>query len=175
MTYDDSADSIIFREVQKFRQIWLLVLLLVTTGLTWYGAIEQLIYGHPFGSNPVSDEGMIAILIGMGLIFPIFMLSIRLVVVVRNSGLYVKFFPIHLSFRHYPINDIISAEAVRYRPLRDYGGWGIRYGRNGKAYSISGNKGILLEFKNGKKLLVGSREADVLKMSIEQSRNRSNY
>ncbi|TQD26154.1 DUF6141 family protein [Methanolobus vulcani] len=175
MTYDDSADSVIFREVQKFRQIWLLALLLVTTGLTWYGAIEQLVYGRPFGSNPASDEGMLAILIGMGIIFPIFMLSIRLVFVVRNSGLYLKFFPFHLSFKHFPFSDIISAEVVRYRPLRDYGGWGIRYGRNGKAYNISGNKGLMLEFRNGKRLLLGSQEPDVLKMSIEQGRNREGY
>ncbi|WP_321428637.1 DUF6141 family protein [uncultured Methanolobus sp.] len=175
MTYDDSGDSIIFREVQKFRQIWLLALLLLTTGITWYGAIEQLVYGHPFGSNPASDEGMIGILIGFGIIFPLFMLSIRLVVVVRNSGLYVKFFPIHLSFKHYPFNDIISAEVIRYRPLRDYGGWGIRYGRKGKAYNISGNKGLMLEFRNGKRLMLGSREPEVLKMSMEQGQNRNSY
>nr|WP_321498781.1 DUF6141 family protein [uncultured Methanolobus sp.] len=175
MTYDDSADSIIYREVQKFRQIWLLVLLLLTAGLTWYGAIEQLVYGHPFGTNPASDEGMIAILAGMGIIFPIFMLSLRLEVVVRNSGLYVKFFPLHLSFRHFPFNEIISAEVISYRPLRDYGGWGIRYGRNSKAYSISGNKGLMLEFRNGKRLMLGSQEPDVLKMSMEQGRNRNNY
>ncbi|MDK2946979.1 MAG: hypothetical protein PWQ63_139 [Methanolobus sp.] len=175
MTYDGSADSVIFREVQKFRQIWLMALLLVTTGITWYGAIDQLLYGRPFGSNPVSDKGMVAILIGMGIIFPLFMLSIRLVFVVRNSGLYVKFFPLHLSFKHYPFNDIISAEVVRYRPLRDYGGWGIRYGRNSKAYSVKGNKGLMLEFKNGKHLMLGSQQPDVLKMSIEQGRNRNSY
>ena len=57
---------------------------------------------------------------------------------------------------------------MRYRPLRDYGGWGIRYGRNGKAYNISGNKGLMIEFRNGKRLMLGSREPEVLKMSIEQ-------
>jgi hypothetical protein len=97
------------------------------------------------------------------------------VVVVRNSGLYVKFFPFHLSFRHFSFSDILSAEAVRYRPLRDYGGWGIRYGRNGKAYNISGNKGLMIEFRNGKRLMLGSREPEVLKMSIEQGRNRNTY
>ena len=40
----------------------------------------------------------------------------------------------------------------------DYGGWGIRYGRKGKgkAYSVSGNSGVLLTFNNNKTILIGS-------------------
>jgi len=174
MTYDDFADSVIFREVQKFRQIWLWSIVLLTAGMMWYGAIEQLVYGRPFGNNPVSDGGMFLILVAFGVLFPLFIMSIRLVVEVRNSGLYVKFFPIHLSFRHYSFDDISSANVIRYHPLRDYGGWGIRYGCRGKAYNISGNKGLMLVFTNGKRLMLGSQEPEVLKMSIEQGRNRRN-
>ncbi|MBP1908658.1 DUF6141 family protein [Methanolobus bombayensis] len=175
MTYDDNSDSIIFREVQKFRQLWLLILLLATTGLVWYFAIEQLVYDRSFGNNPLSDRGMLINLVLIGIILPIFILSIRLVVEVRNSGLYVKFFPIHLSFKHFTFSDISSAEAVRYSPLKDYGGWGIRYGRKGKAYNISGKKGLLLTFTNGKRLMLGSKEPEVLKMSIEQGTTRHKY
>ncbi len=34
--------------------------------------------------------------------------------------------------------------ARKYRPIREYGGWGIRYGWNGRAYSTSGNEGVQL-------------------------------
>lgn len=41
---------------------------------------------------------------------------------------------------------------------RDYGGWGIRYGRKGKAFNVFGSRGLQLEFTNGKRLLIGSQK-----------------
>ncbi|WP_340818685.1 DUF6141 family protein [Methanolobus sp. WCC4] len=172
MTNNDPVDPIIFRESQRFTQPWVWLVVLLPAAMAWYGALEQLVYGRPYGTNPVSDQGMVIILIAFGILLPLFILSIRFVVVVRNSGIYVKFFPIHLSFRHYPFEDIYAYDAVTYRPLRDYGGWGIRYGSHGKAYNIKGNRGLMLKFTNGKHLLLGSQESDVLKMSVDQARNR---
>ena len=51
---------------------------------------------------------------------------------IRGDGLYVRF--ILFGF-----NETESAEATKYRPIRDFGGWGIRYGRTGKAYNVSSN------------------------------------
>jgi hypothetical protein len=39
----------------------------------------------------------------------------------------------------------------------EYGGWGIKYGKMGKAYNVSGNRGVQLEFTDGKRLLIGSQ------------------
>jgi hypothetical protein len=57
----------------------------------------------------------------------------------------------------------------------DYGGWGIRYGLKGKAYSISGNRGVFFAFTEGKKvrkLMIGSqipeKLAEAVKKSIEK-------
>ncbi|SFM20157.1 DUF6141 family protein [Methanolobus profundi] len=173
MTRDDPADPVIFKEVQRFTQFWVWLAVLLPAAMAWYGAIEQLVYGRPYGTNPVSDQGMVSILVAFGFLLPLFILSIRLVIVVRNSGIYVKFFPVHLSFKHYPFESISAYDAVTYRPLRDYGGWGIRYGSQGKAYNIKGNRGLMLKLTNGKHLLLGSQESDVLKMSVDQGRSRT--
>jgi hypothetical protein len=53
-----------------------------------------------------------------------------------------------------------------YRPIRDYGGWGIRYGRGGKAYNVSGNRGVMLELSDGQKLLIGSQRPEELANAI---------
>jgi TATA-box binding protein (TBP) (component of TFIID and TFIIIB) len=42
----------------------------------------------------------------------------------------------------------------------------------GKAYNVSGNKGVQLVFKNGKKLLIGSQKADELAKAIESVMNK---
>ena len=57
---------------------------------------------------------------------------------------------------------IASSEAVTYRPLPDYGGWGIRgVGRN-VALNARGNRGVRLTLRDGRTVLVGSQKADAL-------------
>lgn len=50
-----------------------------------------------------------------------------------------------------------------YDALSEYGGWGLKGGAlwnnsKGKAINVSGNIGIQLELKNGKKLLIGTQK-----------------
>ena len=54
----------------------------------------------------------------------------------------------------------------------DYGGWGIRRGRRGWAYNVSGNRGVLLQLENEKTLLIGSQRPDELAAAIEAQRGR---
>ncbi len=168
-----TSNSSIYREVQKFNQFWIWVLVLLPAAMAWYGAIEQLVYGRPYGDNPTSNEGMFAIWLGIGVLLPLFIMSIRLVIDVRNDGIHIKFFPIHLSFKHYSFETIAAYSVITYRPILDYGGWGIRYGSKGKAYNIRGNRGLLIEFKEGKHLMLGSQEPEILKMAIDQGQNRN--
>lgn len=149
-----------FREVQKFNQWWFQAIVLLTTAFIWYSAIVQLVYGKPVGDDPMSDNSMIVMWLAFGILFPVFMNSLRLVVEVRNNGLYFQFYPFHFSFKHTPFDEIKNYQARDYRPLRDYGGWGVRYGLGGKAYTTSGSRGVLFEFSNGKRLMLGSQKAD---------------
>jgi hypothetical protein len=42
----------------------------------------------------------------------------------------------------------------------EYGGWGYRVGgkKSGIAFNVSGNMGVQIELKNGKKILLGTRK-----------------
>jgi hypothetical protein len=161
--------SPIFREVQKFRQFWVSSLVLIPAVVILYGAYKQLVLGQPFGNNPASDSTMVILTMIFGFLFPLFIFSMKLVTEVRSDGVYVRFFPFHLAFKKFKYSDIASYKAVHYSALRDYGGWGIRYGLNGKAYNISGNDGIMLEFQNGKHLLIGSQRTHEFLLALEQS------
>jgi hypothetical protein len=63
---------------------------------------------------------------------------------VKNDGIYYRFYPVQLTFRHIGWNELRCVKPVTYRPLAEYGGWGIRYGRNGIAYNVSGAEGVRL-------------------------------
>jgi hypothetical protein len=157
-----SGNQILFREEQKFNQLWLWVLVLIPASISWYAAIEQLVFKRTFGTNPASDGGAVLIWVIFGILFPIFMASLRLVTEVRSDGLYVRFYPLHRSYRKFPFDSIRSCHVQKYRPIRDYGGWGIRYGLKGTAYNVSGDRGVLLEFWDGSKLMIGSQQPEGL-------------
>jgi len=135
--------NVIFREVQKwgtwFR--WLLVFsMLVAVAGSGYAAVMIL---------KKEPENMTEVLIAVscGVIIPIILGVLfwinRLETEVRTDGLYVRFFPFHLSFKRFGAEDLSECFARKYRPIMEYGGWGIRCSfRAGKAYNMSGNERI---------------------------------
>jgi len=152
----------LYREIQHFRQVWLWALVLFIALLSLYGAFQQLILGKPFGNNPAPDGVMIVLAILFGIGLPLFMNTTNLTTEICSDGLYFRFFPFHLSFRRIGTQEIKDFKACTYSPIKDYGGWGIRYGRKGKAYNVSGNRGVQFELSSGKHLLIGSRRPEEL-------------
>ena len=159
---------VIFREVQQFKQVWIWALILLVTGTAWLGFIRQIIFQQQFGNRPAPDSMMfiIWILFGMGL--PLFFLSLKLITEVRANGLYIKFFPLHRKFQKFDFLNLNRFEVTTYSPLKEYGGWGIRYGVKGKAYNVKGNKGVMLYLNNGPNILIGSQNSDLLLEALEK-------
>lgn len=56
-----------------------------------------------------------------------------------------------------PLGQIARAEALVYRPIRDYGGWGVRGSRRHRALNARGDRGVLITRRDGTTLLVGSQ------------------
>lgn len=98
----------------------------------------------------------------------LFMFINRLETRIDERGIYVKFFPVIPKFKFYPWEEISTAVVRKYSSLLEYGGWGIRFGRNGKAYNIKGNKGLQLKFKNGSALLIGTQKAEELQKVLNE-------
>jgi len=139
-----------FNETQKFQQIWIWAIISIAAVWVVYSLKNRLIGDERF-------IGYFALTFYAVLIW--FFYSLKLITEVREDGLYVRFFPLHLKYHKIEYK---KATAVTYRPIMDYGGWGIKWGRKGKAYNVSGKRGVMLELKNGKNLLIGSQRADEL-------------
>ncbi len=76
-----------------------------------------------------------------------------------KEGVTIKFFPFILKEKHISWSEIDTAVVRQYAPIKEFGGWGIRYSRKrGNAYNVRGNYGVQLVFKTGKKLLIGTQE-----------------
>jgi hypothetical protein len=165
-------NPVLFREVQKMDQLWVRLIIGIPVIISWYGASQQLYLRKPFGNNPAPDWMMLVLLLVFGVLFPLFFYSLKMTTEVRKDGLYVRFFPFHFSFRYFPFRSIQSYEVITYSPIRDYGGWGIRYGLKGMAYNAKGNRGVLFEFKEEsrvKKLMIGSQMPERLANAVSRA------
>lgn len=143
--------STLFEEKQKFNQWWLWVILLSF----------PIISVGPFDDNEIN---VYYVLIGLAipLLFYLFELRIK----VNKDGLHYQFSPFHLKFHTIKMDEIESFKAMEYSPLKEYGGWGIRYGFKGKAYNVSGNKGVKIFLKNGSNIMFGSQKHKELSKAL---------
>lgn len=154
-----------YREVQRFRQPWLWSILLLPSVVAGYVFFRQVVLGHPVGARPLPDPLARVLLPVLAVGLPGFFALLRLETRLEADRLVVHFFP--LRRRVFPLEALRSAEAVRYRPLADYGGWGIRLGAGGWAYTVSGDAGVRLTLKDGESFLLGSRMADRLAGAVQ--------
>ncbi|WP_447640181.1 MULTISPECIES: hypothetical protein [Chitinophagaceae] len=155
--------EILFTERQKFKQWWLWLILLSINGLFLFGLFRQVIAGHQFGDKPMSNTGLL-ITTGLTIVLTLLFVNFRLDTTIKKDGIYVRFFPFHLKFKHYAWNSLTKSFVRPYSPLTEYGGWGLRLGLGGKgtAFNVSGDKGLQLEFTSNKKLLIGTNKPDEL-------------
>ncbi|MGI9627294.1 MAG: hypothetical protein ACR2QM_10700 [Longimicrobiales bacterium] len=69
-------------------------------------------------------------------------------------------------------DEIESVEAVTYRPIRDFGGWGIRMRPGRTAWTVGGNRAVKLSLARGKELYLGSNYAQRLAERIKVAKQR---
>ncbi len=168
----------LFEEQQRFRQTWLMLLLVFvfggTNALLLWGCYVQLVQGRLWGDTPMGDTGLIvvtAVMLVAGVAISVWFYLMCLETRVFPDRLAVRFRGLLID-RELFWHDIEAFEAVSYRPILEFGGWGVRgFGAN-RAYNISGNRGVRLHLKGGKRLLLGSQRADALEQAIARASAR---
>lgn len=147
----------LFVEEQRFlpRPLSLALLLGCAVFAVWAGAF----------SGAFQPQEWVLLTVGMGLILLFHVLE--LTVTVRPSEIDIRFRP--LARRRIPSVAVCSCQARTYRPLREYGGWGVRRGwEGGWAYNVRGHRGVQLVLEDGSSVLIGSQRADELAVAVQE-------
>ncbi|WP_027393396.1 hypothetical protein [Aquimarina latercula] len=149
-----------YTEKQKFSQSWLWLSILVS-------GIVALLY--LFNNKDVGTTTLVITASSFALVILIFALM-KLETQIKNDGIYIRFFPFHIKFIQYDWGSIKQLYIRKYDPIYEYGGWGIRMNirGKGKAFNISGNIGLQLEFLNNKKLLIGTNKPEKLSEALKK-------
>ena len=156
-----------FFEEQRFHQWWIWLLVIVGAVLGWWGFLQQIVLGHPWGMNPGPDWAIILAWLLTGIGLPLFFLYGKLVVTVSGESVEIYFRP--LTRRVIPIDNIARFKARIYSPIGEYGGWGLRGLGKNRAYNISGNRGVELVLKDGRIIMIGSQRAEELAQAINNA------
>lgn len=115
------------------------------------------------GEGPAWLAWLLAIGIGVGL--PVLVALARLRVDVYEDRVVIRYRP--FTTRTISFDQVVSAEAVTYRPVREYGGWGIKgWSRRKVAYNMAGNRGVLITLTDARTVLIGSACAEDLAAAI---------
>ena len=155
-----------YREVQRF---WLnRTLLFIGVGLV---AVAVALALSPADILKGTPDGWTYAALGVPLLLSLVSLKTE---VTADGVVYVGFHPVRRGRRAIAVRQIERAEAVRYSPIGEFGGYGWRVGAGGsRAYNVAGKRGVRLSLSNGKTVMVGSQRPDELAAAIEAVRQPS--
>jgi len=143
---------------------WIIIILLIF--VFWGIVIVQLGLGIQVGNNAMSDgEAIVAALI-FGFLIPAMLLLIRGEVKVTNESVIVSLTPLYR--KSFEIKSIKKIEQLEIKPLREFGGWGIRWNGAKWGFIMEGNGGVEIITNQNKIFVVSSKNAPELFRILEE-------
>ncbi len=165
----------IYSEIQRFRklQFWAILIIVWTSVIGTFGSgvYRQLVQDIPFGNSPLNDSGLlVSFILVFVLVSALIVLFIRakLITQIDKKFISYKFYPIHKSFRKIAWKNISKCELVTYQPKSQFGGWGIKEGKNGKAFNVFGNRGLQIVLRTGERILIGTTKPNEMSMAVNE-------
>jgi hypothetical protein len=153
-----------FKEIQRFNQWWLWIIVSIPVLILLMEAITI------FNSQSVNrTQGIlvIGIVLAFTILSVVWMFLLHLETNLENGILNVNFKGMPFAKRTIDLKEVEKLEIITYDPLFDYGGWGVRYSiRKGWCYNVSGDKGLLVTYRNKKTFLIGTQKPGELKDAL---------
>lgn len=131
--------------------------------LVWgatFGLAASLLFAAPSGTSRGTGIGTALGLVALGLLIEVLLNGLTVELTASELQLHLGRIPV--IRKRIPLREIKAFEAVTYRPLREFGGWGVRgFGRR-QAWSARGNRAVRLQLEGGREIYVGVDEPRVL-------------
>ena len=164
-----NMSKVLFKEEQKFTQPFLWMFMIVLAGIWGWMVYRQFVTGKPVGDEPMTlGEILMAGFIPAAILI-IFAL-LKLETEITSDEIHYRFKPFQRKFKTIRKAEIKEWHVQQYKPMRDYGGWGIRLGlaARGTAYNVKGDKGARFILHSGRQFLLGTQQPDAMKAALEK-------
>jgi len=163
-------DPSLFEERQGFHWFAYATVLIAIAGTLVAAFVAFMVLREE--SLSIVEACWIPLLVAAGALLVLNILSMR-TTIARNrlSVQFGRFLPIYR--KHIAVHEINHSRVVDYRPLRDAGGWGIRFGRferqSCRFLNCRGNRGVLIE-THDQRYIIGSQEPERLQAALDAAR-----
>ena len=129
--------------------------------------------GNGPGNMPLWEAALL-FFIGTALPGGIYSLMGQLRTRITSEGIDIRWGFLEVIKKTIPFSQVEKAEAVTYSPLKDFGGWGIRFGgKKKKAWTVSGNRALLLHLTDGTRFYLGSQKPERMLQWVNSATKRS--
>ena len=160
MVADRSGGAVQFREVQAYA-VWVYGL---------FAAIGAVVAG--LFLTLASPQKWILLCVTVPLLLGTANMM-RMETVVDEESVTVRFGWLFGAYRRrIPRVEIALTRPVRYSPLGEYGGWGVRGTMDDSALTARGDRGVRLLLKGGGRVLIGSQQPEALAAALAPERER---
>jgi hypothetical protein len=156
------ARQTLYYEQQRFSPLRLRILTAIVPAAMLLLSILQVGFGLKWGQQ--SNGSLIGWTVFLWLVY-FRLMTVKLVTEIRPGELRVALRGLWRS-RKIPLSDVTEAKVVSFDPARDWGGYGIRATRRGRAYIAAGNEGVEVRTRRSGMLLIGSARAAQLAREI---------
>jgi len=169
------VSTVHYSERQYFRQDWLWALLLVgSVPAALLASVAVAVDSDP-GTNVPLVIGVILFLVFSPLVL-FYYANLR--VEVRDDGLALRLWPLHLRARTIPCEEIESVRPTEISPMSEFGGvgirlnptlyrWGIRFdGPIG--YIVAGKRAVRIERTGGREIVITATDPHTLASALER-------
>lgn len=95
------------------------------------------------------------------------LLSLKLKVQINSEEIRYQMLPFHRKARRIPWKEVTACQILKINALKEFGGWGIRRGRLGKAYNPEGSIILHIETRTGTPINVSIRNHELLSSMAE--------
>ena len=146
----------LFEEVQQFTRPSVSRFFKALTGIVFLALLVSLIIQK---GRFTDYNKLLIVLLPILLVLNIIFAS-RLVTQIRTDGLYVRFPPWQSRFSVYDWIDIVEIQVRKYQPMREFMGWGIRYGIRKMGYIVAASACIEIVLKNGYTIIVTTQRGE---------------
>jgi len=169
-----------YREIQRFSSpwVWILVITVLAASLapTLTGLYRLVVLNKPFGRDPLSGNALlliIAVQLVLYVLIVVLLKKMKLITEVKDDGFYYRYPPFINKVKRIGKEEIEKYGVRTYKPVREYGGWGVRQGigKAGTAFNVSGKTGLQFVLKTGKKILFGTQRGNALQRAMDKMMN----
>jgi hypothetical protein len=134
--------------------------------------------GNPFEISSIPTAGLILIaaLVMVATMAVIVHNSlVKLITKINKESISVTYYSFRKKQLKIELKEILSYRIRTYNPYREYWGYGVKENSlRGKAYIIKGNKGLQLQLKSGKRILIGTQKKQAIEYAMRKFMGREN-